>query len=271
VEEILIDGFGLSFGEVRDLVGLYRKNRGKVVVAEVKEERLEFPEGSVELVKVGKGVELLVREWCEGSNVMYGDLVEMGCRWWRGRVVIPCWRDRGRRELWYWIARAIKEVEPKYINCPISKRGVVWGMDWYDVSDGYLYVCEGWKDAYKMYGIALLGKEVSEEQVEVIVKLVGGNKVRVLLDSDAWREGIIVGMRIGKAVGYNKVEVGFLDGLKDPGEGRDKGDVLSKAVFLGLGDGVGRVVEVMKDLLVRRVDEGLRRLNGTCRSLRVHI
>ena len=259
VEEILVDGFGLSFKEVRDLLWSYRKLKEKVGVSK-KPFQVVFPDGSIELGKVGKGVEYLLKEWCEESNVRYEDLVDMRCRWWNGRLVIPCWKDMDRKELWYWVARTIKDVEPKYINCPAPRRGVVWGIDWYDVGDGYLYVCEGWKDAYRMKGIALLGKEVSEEQVEVVVKLAKGNKVRVLLDMDAWREGVMVGIRIGKAVGYSKVEVGFLDGLKDPGEGRDKEDVLRNSVFLGLEDGVGKVVEVVKGLMLRRVSNRLGRL-----------
>jgi hypothetical protein len=262
IEEILIDGFGLSYREVRDLVGAYRKARGSVVV-ERKEESVEFPEGCVELVKVGKGVEVLVREWCLRDGVVYEDLVEMGCRWWRGRVVIPCWRDRERKELWYWVARAVKDVEPKYVNCAAPKRGVVWGMDWYEVDDGYLYVCEGWKDAYKVRGVALLGKEISDAQVNVIARLLDGeSRVRVLLDRDAWREGVIVGMRLGEVVSYDRVEVGLLVGLKDPGVGRDRGNVLENAVFLSLKDGVGKIVKVMKSLMLERMGNGLRRLRG---------
>jgi hypothetical protein len=272
IEEILVDGFGLSFREVRDLVRSYRKVRGNVVVSERKEERVEFPEGSVELRRVGKGVEVLVREWCLRDGVVYEDLVEMGCRWWRGRVVIPCWMDKGRRELWYWVARAVKDVEPKYINSSAPKRGVVWGMDWYEVDDGYLYVCEGWKDAYKVRGIALLGKEVSDEQVRVVLGLVGSDvNVRVLLDRDAWREGVMVGMKFGRVISYERVEVGLLVGLKDPGEGQSKEHVLENALFLGLGDGVGRVVEVMRGLMLKRVGEGLKRLKGECEGFRVHI
>jgi hypothetical protein len=249
----------LSFKEVRDLLWSFKEAKGRVLVLS-KAVEVSFPEGSIELGKVGKGVEYLIKEWCRESNVKYEDLVDMGCRWWNGRLVIPCWKDRDRKELWYWVARAVKDIVPKYVNCSAPKRGIVWGIDWYDVSDGYLYVCEGWKDAYRMKGIALLGKEVSEEQVEVVVELAKGNKVRVLLDSDAWREGVMVGIRIGKAVGYSKVEVGFLDGLKDPGEGRDKEDVLRNSVFLGLENGVGKVVEVVKGLMLRRVSNRLGRL-----------
>ena len=257
IEEVLVEGFGLSFNEVRELLKFARElsNRNKIV-ADTDKRRIEFPEGSVELVKAGKGVERLLQEWCKESNVRYEDLVSMKCRWWEGRLVIPCWKDRGRRELWYWIARAVKDIEPKYINCAAPKSGVVWGIDWYDVSDGYLYVCEGWKDAYRMKGVALLGKEVSDSQVKVITGLLGGRgKVRVLLDRDAWREGVIVGMRLGKVIGYDKVEVGLLVALKDPGEGQNKREVLEGSVFLELVQGVGKVIGAINELMLRRAME----------------
>jgi len=250
VEEVLVDGFGVSFDEVRELLKSFRKLDSKVVGSREKVE-VCFPEGSVELPKVGKGVEKLLLEWCKESNVKYEDLVSMKCRWWKGRLVIPCWKDRGRRELWYWVARAVKDIEPKYINCAAPKSGVVWGIDWYDVNDdGYLYVCEGWKDAYRMKGIALLGKEVSDSQVRLISELSKNSKVRVLLDRDAWNEGVVVGMKIGRVLGYGNVEEGFLIGLKDPGEGESKGEVLENTVFVGMEDGVGKVIELIRKLRI---------------------
>lgn len=262
IEEVLVEGFGLSFDEVRELLRFAKElsNRdGAGVVTEKK--AIEFPEGSIELMKAGKGVERLLQEWCRGENVSYEDLVSMKCRWWEGRLVVPCWKDRGRKELWYWVARAVKDIEPKYVNCPAPKEGVVWGIDWYDVDDdGYLYVCEGWKDAYRMRGIAVLGKEVSNSQVKVIAGLVdGGGKVRVLLDRDAWGEGVMVGMKLGGVIGYDRVEVGLLVSLKDPGEGCSKEEVLRGSIFLGLAQGVGRVIEVMKQLMLRQVMERFRK------------
>jgi len=262
IEEVLVEGFGLSFNEVRELLRFAKELSNRNRVGAVTEKKvIEFPEGSIELMKAGKGVERLLQEWCKEVNVSYEDLVSMKCRWWEGRLVVPCWKDRGRKELWYWVARAIKDIEPKYVNCPAPKEGVVWGIDWYDVSgDGYLYVCEGWKDAYRMKGIALLGKEVSNSQVKVIAKLVdGGGKVRVLLDRDAWREGVMVGMKLGRVIGYDKVEVGLLVSLKDPGEGCSKEEVLGGSVFLGLTQGLGRVIEVMKQLMLRQVMERFRK------------
>jgi hypothetical protein len=260
VEEVLVDGFGLSFAEVRELLKSFRKSSGRVVGSEEKELKVSFPEGSVELSKVGKGVERLLLEWCKESNVKYEDLVEMKCRWWEGRLVIPCWKDKSRKELWYWVARAVKDVEPKYVNCPAPKGGVVWGIDWYDASDGYLYICEGWKDGYRMKGVALLGKEVTDEQVKFVSKLSKGKKVRLLLDRDAWREGVVVGMKVGKVSGYGNVEVGFLVGLKDPGKGKSKEEVLENTVFVGMEGGLGKVIELIRKLRMELVGGRWRRL-----------
>lgn len=271
VEEILVDGFGLSLREVRDMVWAYRRFRGSVKNERREEKGVEFPEGSIELDEVGKGVMRLLQEWCKEANVSYEDLVNMKCRWWNKRLVIPCWKDRGRRELWYWVARAIKDVEPKYLNCSASRKSVVWGIDWYDVSDGYLYICEGWKDAYKMRGVALLGKEITDEQIKIVSKLSEGKVVRVLLDRDAWRDCVVVSKKIGEVLGYERVEVGFLIGLKDPGEGRDKEEVLRVSEFLKLSDGFGKVFEVMRDLMMRRARVDLSCLKGMCKGLRVHI
>jgi hypothetical protein len=259
VEEVLVDGFGLSFDEVRGLLSSFRKADSKVVSPEEKAE-VSFPEGSVELLKVGRGVERLLLEWCKESGVKYEDLVEMKCRWWEGRLVIPCWKDGGRRELWYWVARAVKDIEPKYINCAAPKGEVIWGIDWYDISDGYLYVCEGWKDGYRMKGIALLGKEITSEQVKIISRLAEGRKIRVLLDRDAWNEGVVVGMKIGRGLGYSNVEVGFLVGLKDPGEGKSKEEVLKSAVFVGMEGGIGEVIELIRRLRIELVSDRWSRL-----------
>jgi len=254
IEEVLIDAFGLSLSDVRELLREVRVQKG-LEYTDLKE--INFPDGSLDFEKVGIGVRKLLEGWCKENNIKFEDLIRIKCRWWSGRLIVPCWKDKNRSKLWYWVARAIGDVEPKYLNCPASRTGVVWGIDWYDVSDGYLYVCEGWKDAYRMRGIALLGKEVSNEQIDVIRMLSEGRKVRVLLDSDAWREGIMVGVKIGREVGIGNVEVGFLFGLKDPGEGKEKEEVLKNTVFVNVGEGVGNLIELMSRLKMKLIEEKL--------------
>jgi len=246
VEEVLVGGFGLKWSEVRGLV----KNSSFDVKLMGKSDNtvaVMFPDDSVDLDDVGAGVRKVLELWCRENSVDFRDLLLMKCRWWNGRLVIPCWRDRRREKLLYWVARAVSgKIEPRYINCTGSKSDVLWGLDWYDVSDGYLYVCEGWKDAYRMGGVAVLGKNVTDGQVEVIRSIVNGGKVRVILDSDAWNDCLAVGKKIGEAVGMDRVEVGFLTGLKDPGEGRRKEDVLRHTKFVSLDNGLWDVFCEMK-------------------------
>jgi DNA primase len=256
IEEVLVQGFGLPFIEVRELLWSFKKMYPKTL-ALVKDGKttISFPEESIELHESGIGVQRLLMEWCKQNYIDYKDLVDMRCRWWNGRLVIPCWQDRDRSKLWYWIARAISDIEPKYLNCSAPKEGVVWGVDWYDVSDGYLYVCEGWKDAYRMRGLALLGKDITDAQLKSVSGLVADVKVRVLLDSDAWREGILVGMKLARKIGYSSVEVGFLMKLKDPGEGKDRDEVLQNTVFVNMEGGIGNLITLLKKLGKSLVDQ----------------
>ena len=246
VEEVLVGGFGLKWSEVRELVKnssfdikLTGKNDSTVAVM--------FPDDSVDLGDVGVGVKKVLELWCMENSIDFRDLLLMRCRWWEGRLVIPCWKDRRREKLLYWIARAVSgKVEPRYINCVGSKSSILWGLDWYDMSDGYLYVCEGWKDAYRMGGVAILGKSITNDQVKIIESIVGSSKVRIVLDSDAHSDCLAVGKKIGEVIGMDKVEVGFLTGLKDPGEGRRKDEVLSRTRFVSLGAGLWDVFCEMK-------------------------
>ena len=246
VEEVLVGGFGLKWSEVRELVKnssfdmkLTGKNDNTVAVM--------FPDDSVDLGDVGAGVRKVLELWCSENSIDFRDLLLMKCRWWNGRLVVPCWRDRRREKLLYWIARAISDkMEPRYINCAGSKSSVLYGLDWYDMSDGYLYVCEGWKDAYKMKGVAILGKSVTDGQIRVIEDIVVSGKVRVILDSDAYNDCLAVGKKIGEAVGMGKVEVGFLVGLKDPGDGREKEEVLRHTKFVSLDNGLWEVFYEMR-------------------------
>lgn len=245
IEELLLSE-GFTAQEIREMLGdrfvLIRKPGRKEQKIKV-----EFPEDSIELLACGTGVSMLLHAWCKDNGVRFVDLGWMKCRWWNGRLVIPCWKDRERKELLYWIARAIFDIEPKYLNCAASRTGVVWGLDWYDVSDGVLYVCEGWKDAYRMKGIALLGKQMDVGQEKRIVSLAKKHNVviRVVLDADAWLDSIVIARRLRKH--WDKVQVGFLVGLKDPGEGCSKEDVERRLAVSGV-DNVFSLLNLLQGL-----------------------
>ena len=193
---------------------------------ERKEVVVEFPADSVELRElVDSWLWGEVEDFAERRGVRVEDMLEMKWRWWRGRIVIPCW-DRGRERLLYWVARAVSDVdEPRYVNCPSEKR-VVWGLDWYDVREGVLYVCEGWKDAYRLRGIAVLGTEVNESQLSLVVSVVEkeGCRVVVVFDRGALRKAVELGERLVES--GVEVGIGVLSGFKDPGEASSRGEIL---------------------------------------------
>ena len=62
------------------------------------------------------------------------------------------------------------------------------------------YVCEGVFDAaWRRDRLALLGKNISEEQIEIL-RQIGAPTIVVLLDGDAHREAVEVGVRIGEEI-----------------------------------------------------------------------
>ena len=207
--------------------------RKEVVKKGGKEEReVKFPEGSIELEKLRDSwLWGEVEDFGERHRVRVEDMLEMKWRWWRGRILIPCW-DKERKKLLYWVARAVDDVvEPRYVNCAVEKNGVLWGLDWYRVEEGVLYVCEGWKDAYRMRGVAVLGVQVKESQVERIVEIVREERcsVGVVFDRGVLKRAVELGNRLSeKGV---RVFIGVLSELKDPGEAGSKGEVLSDVKF----------------------------------------
>ena len=243
LEEVLVEGFRLSWKEVSELLRGFEKEVEKEKVWEQKS--VDFPVDSLPLEMLGEKLKWRVMSWCNEERVKYEDLVAFGCRFWEYRLVIPCWKDKDRKELWYWVARNLVSTGPKYINFAGEKGSAVWGIDWYECSDGVLWVCEGWKDAYRVRGIALLGKEMSIGQEEVICSLAKKEKakIRVVLDQDAWKEGVVIGRRLWRRLGGG-VEVGFLKTLKDPGEGKDKWDVDKDLIIEEAGNAVKKFVEL---------------------------
>ncbi len=85
------------------------------------------------------------------------------------RVVIPCYDVTGKI-LIYWLGRAIaRKIELRYMYpTGISRAAVFYGLERVKLTDGLIFVTEGWKDAYRMDGIALLGSYISQEQIKAL-------------------------------------------------------------------------------------------------------
>jgi len=97
-------------------------------------------------------------------------------------------------ELQFWVARATtnaykKEMSPTNEEYQISKSEVVFNLDYAAETYGSIVICEGIYDAvaYSSLGSALLGKIISEAQLEKILKYKNKltNGVYLSLDEDA--------------------------------------------------------------------------------------
>ncbi len=236
----LVEEFALNYSTGKNSVK-------RVENSERKEGVVEFPYGSVPLESVvGLPVWREVEDYAKRHKVGVEDMFKMGWRLWGNRLVIPCW-DRCRSKLLYWVARSISDaVEPRYLNCSEVEK-VVWGLDWFDVGDGVLYVCEGWKDAYRMRGIAVLGKGVTDRQVEMIGECLDGVKrVVIVFDRDAVKDAVKVAFKMRDRFKGVDVGVGVLDGLKDPGDAGSRDEVLERLQVFSLGDDRDRLLWVLR-------------------------
>jgi len=83
---------------------------------------------------------------------------------WVGRIIIPIYKNG---KLIYYQGRALNNDKKKYESPAQPKDCVLYGFErLFEHSDTPLYVVEGFFDAYLIDGIAILGKELTEEQAQ---------------------------------------------------------------------------------------------------------
>jgi len=265
--EFLVENTDLTLDEIRELL---REDRGAGYKMQVQErmnvggqdeikERFEkgipLPEKCFEVDKLGGEFKKMILGWLvDKQRVREQDVFEFRFRVWLNdtvRVLIPCW-DFQREKMIYWLARAVDDVaKVKYLYPAGVKRTMIfWGLDQVELWEGKIFICEGWKDAYRMRGIALLGNCITEEQVQVLKQVMekyNSKGVVVLLDGDAVMKGWEVVKRLIKEKWLEEVWFGILRGLKDPGEGKDREEVLSKTQLFVVKS-AGEIVQVSKIL-----------------------
>lgn len=127
------------------------------------------------------------------------------------RIIIPIYEHE---ELIYFVGRTYINANPRYMNSPTPKRGIIFKTFEGKVEEAI--ICEGIYDALrigKVYPtISILGKVADKEQIKKISKLT--NKARIMLDNDAYKEGFLL---------YNQLNVFISTKIifinkKDPGE-----------------------------------------------------
>jgi hypothetical protein len=84
---------------------------------------------------------------------------------WLGRVIIPIYK---KDKLIFYIGRDLTGTKlKKYESPPVSRDKVICGFDrLFETPDLPLYIVEGWFDAYAIGGVAIIGNELSDAQIQ---------------------------------------------------------------------------------------------------------
>lgn len=116
-----------------------------------------------------------------------------------GRVVIPMmdgnkvWTGFSARSIWP--DAPLKYLYPTGMN----RRESLWGLEWVERlrdPNSPIWLVEGVFDALPLFpqAVAAFGKNVTDEQIELLAKL--NRPVIVCLDGDAWEEGQVLQKRL---------------------------------------------------------------------------
>lgn len=254
--EFLKENTSLTEDEIRELL---RSDSGEFVsderadgeLFEVYEKGIELPEGSVlveEIIKKGGSLSGYLVDWFNKQNIGLEDVfrfkfsfcLERGSSFFM-RLIIPCWSDRKRHKMIYYVARSVfSDREPKYLYPSVRRGAVFWGLDCFELYDGRLFLCEGWKDAYRVKGLALLGNSISSQQVVILRELcsiVNARGIVVLLDRDAKKFACEIVRRLYQE-GFKEVWYAELKRLKDPGDARTFEEVMNDIELVKVVNGV---------------------------------
>jgi hypothetical protein len=109
-----------------------------------------------------------------------------------GRVVFPLRTPAGP---WRgFSSRTIYNAEPKYLYpAGMDRKNELYGLDF--IKGGEIWLTEGVLDAIALYphGVAAFGKNVTDEQIEKLVRF--RVPIVVCLDGDAWEEAMVLATR----------------------------------------------------------------------------
>lgn len=232
--EFLIERGNLKKSEASDLL----KSREKKVFKDVQSNlQCDFPPGVIEIDKLDGGLKVLFEDWLSKNGVKMHDAkrlnfkigVKKGLSGF-GRIIIPVIEDS---KMVYWLGRTmLDEVKPKYLFPPIPRKGILWGIDSFiehEKEYKEVLICEGWKDAYKVGGVALLSKFIDNIQIEKILKRLPRDwSLGVMLDGDAFSEGYKIAKKF-KSRGLNFIKLYNLMNKKDPGECADRVEAIKNS------------------------------------------
>lgn len=134
---------------------------------------------------------------------------------WVGRIIIPIYKTG---KLIYYQGRALYNDKKKYESPTQPKDCVLYGFErLFEHTDMPLYVVEGFFDAYLIDGVAILGKELTDEQAQWLER----SKRRKVFIPDRQGGG-------SKAPALNFIERGWAISTPDIGSCKDINDAVKK-------------------------------------------
>lgn len=230
---LLEHGTGLSH---EDIIELTQPAGYKTPVADVVKPEVILPEGVNALEPMTGALAELYKIWLAESGVSHDGVIQLGLRLvvdkqskQFGRVIIPVYENR---TLVYWMARGLTDVvKPRYLFPKIPRTDIVYNINLVDIQTDMVLVTEGWKDAYKVDGVGLLGKTVSITQINKVMQRIKCKKLGVMLDKDAWQAGWKVASRFYVFCRDKGIDVYLylLTDAKDPGDCIDRDDAICKS------------------------------------------
>ena len=217
--EFLTSKGGLSY---EDAIAMLRQGHVAVKKSETIE-KVELPVGYEPVLNLVGGMKELFYAWLKERGMSWEDAVSLRfgvvtdkTSNYFGRVIIPVIEDC---KVVYWTARAMLfSVEPKYLMAPAKKRDFIWGIDHIQYQHEEVIITEGWQDAFKVGGVAIFGKFISHNQLTKIEsRLVNGAGIGVMLDRDAFKEGVKLAEMVWKYTKVRNVRLYNIVNYKDPG------------------------------------------------------
>ena len=120
-------------------------------------------------------------------------------------VYFPIYAIGNNADPVYFVGRSLFDEQPKYRNPPLGqfpaggKSKNLWGLHRLSAL-GNLILCEGIFDAvWGRNRVALLGKIISEKQVEII-REINPQEITVFLDGDARKESTLIAMMLANRI-----------------------------------------------------------------------
>lgn len=131
------------------------------------------------------------------------------------RILIPIFKEG---VLVYYVARAIYSfLQPKILNSPAKKEGVLFN---YDIAKNFneIFIMEGVFSALTIYpyGIALLGKVISEYNILAIIRVPNIIYINICLDGGTQREAKVIANKMLSLTSRIKIKILDLEKDKQP-------------------------------------------------------